>query len=886
MTWERHVRRRPFWYLRRRSEEVASEIDEELAGHLDMKVEELRSRGWSPEDARREAIRQFGDLEGTRQYCRQQDHSKERRMQGGLLFDDLTQDLRICVRTLLRTPGLAMTVVMTVGLGIGATTAMFGVINATLIRPLPYEHADRLVRIYTDSPPNKWPLSVADYLTLESQQTRFDQVAGYVERPMSFSDGSVAERVSGRTVTWTYFALLGLRPALGRSFNEADGRPGAPRAVIVSHGFWSRQLAGRADVVGKPVRLDGADYTVVGVLPDRVGPLESGREFFIAAQWTTPPRKGPFPITTLARLRDSNRTAAAQELRAINRRMFPIWNASYQDERATWSMMALKTHVVGDVGTTLGVALGAVGLVWLIACANAMNLLVARVATRRQELAVRAALGASRGRVTRYLLAESCVLAIGAAIVGVSLAWAIVGLVRDLAGDFLPRVVELALDGPVLWFLAGVTTVSGLLFGIVPALFGSQGPIAESLRTLGRAATGSPGVRRVRWALAAGQFAVATPLLIVAGLLAVSLSQLGRVDLGFERHNVVTGQVALPPAQYQDPARVAAFWTELRRRLERLPGVIGVAFADGRPPNEVLMVNNFDLEAAPTPPGRSQPATPWVATTPDYFELLGLALLQGRLFDERDMLDASDRVVVVDQAWARRFFPNGNAVGARLHEGGCTTCPWLTVIGVVSTVKYAGLDSPDEGTVYWALTPSRNSRFVVFKTSADPAIVVPSVREAIRQVDPAVPLARVATVDDLVTRSLQLPRSVSLVVGIFAVVAVLLSIVGIYSVMAHYVQQHSKDISIRLALGGSRGEVLRLIVGQGMRVVVVGVVVGLLTALVLTRLIARLLFEIAPVDIFTFGAVAALMLGVALIACLTPARRAIGVQPAAVLRAE
>jgi putative ABC transport system permease protein len=886
MTWERHVRRRPFWYLRRRSEEVASEIDEELAGHLDMKVEELRSRGWSPEDARCEAIRQFGDLEGTRQYCRQQDHSKERRMQGGLLLDDLTQDLRICVRTLLRTPGLAMTVVMTVGLGIGATTAMFGVINATLIRPLPYEHADRLVRIYTDSPPNKWPLSVADYLTLESQRTRFDQVAGYVERPMSFSDGSVAERVSGRTVTWTYFALLGLRPALGRSFNEADGRPGAPRAVIVSHGFWSRQLAGRADVVGKPVRLDGADYTVVGVLPERVGPLESGREFFIAAQWTAPPRKGPFPITTLARLRDSNRAAAAQELRAINRRMFPIWKASYQDERATWSMMALKTHVVGDVGTILGVALGAVGLVWLIACANAMNLLVARVATRRQELAVRAALGASRGRVTRYLLVESCVLAIGAAIVGVSLAWAIVGLVRDLAGDFLPRVVELALDGPVLWFLAGVTTVSGLLFGVVPALFGSQGPIAESLRTLGRAATGSPGVRRVRWALAAGQFAVATPLLIVAGLLAVSLSQLGRVDLGFERHNVVTGQVALPPAQYQDPARVAAFWTELRRRLERLPGVIGVAFADGRPPNEVLMVNNFDLETAPTPPGRSQPATPWVATTPDYFELLGLALLQGRLFDERDMLDASDRVVVVDQAWARRFFPNGNAVGARFHEGGCTTCPWLTVIGVVSTVKYAGLDSPDEGTVYWALTPSRNSRFVVFKTSADPAIVVPSVREAIRQVDPAVPLARVATVDDLVTRSLQLPRSVSLVVGIFAVVAVLLSIVGIYSVMAHYVQQHSKDISIRLALGGSRGEVLRLIVGQGMRVVVVGVVVGLLTALVLTRLIARLLFEIAPVDIFTFGAVAALMLGVALIACLTPARRAIGVQPAAVLRAE
>jgi putative ABC transport system permease protein len=879
--------KRAFWYLRRRPDAISRDIDEELEGHLERSIEELTASGLTADEAHREALRRFGDLDGTRRYCRYQNQAKEQRMQRGLLLDDLKQDLHICLRTLLRVPGLAVTIVMTVGLGIGATTAMFGVINATLIRPLPYEHADRLVRIYTDSPPNKWPFSVADYLALQAEQTRFEQIAGYVERAMSFSDGSVAERVNGRTVTWTYFALLGLRPTLGRSFNEADGRPGAPRAVIVSHGFWSRQLGGRADVIGKPLRLDGLDYTLVGVLPDPVGPLESGREFFIAAQWTTPPRKGPFPITTLARLRsETDSAAAAQELRAINRRMFPIWKASYQDERATWGMMALKTHVVGDVGTTLGVALGAVGLVWLIACANAMNLLVARVASRRQELAVRAALGASRGRVTRYLLAESCVLAIGAAIVGVSLAWTIVVLLRDFASDFLPRVQELALDGPVLWFLAAATTMSALLFGVVPALFGSHGPVAESLRTLGRAATGSPGVRRVRWALAAGQFAVATPLLIIAGLLAVSLSQLGRVDLGFERHNVVTGQVALPPAQYQDPARVAALWRELRRRLEQLPGVIGVAFADGRPPNEVSMVNNFDLEASPTRPGESQPATPWVAVTPDYFRLLGLTLLQGRLFDERDMRDTSDRIVVVDRAWATRFFPKGNAVGARFHEGGCTTCPWLTVVGVVSTVKYAGLDNPDEGTVYWALAESRISRFVVLKTSADPAVVLPSVRDTIRQIDPTVPFARTATIDDLVTRSLQLPRSVSLVVGIFAVVAVLLSIVGIYSVMAHYVQQHSKDISIRLALGGSRGEVLRLIVGQGMRVVVAGVVLGLATALVLTRLITGLLFGIEPVDGLTFGAVALLMLGVALFACVTPARRAIRVEPAVVLRAE
>lgn len=809
------------------------------------------------------------------------------------MFQDLLQDLRICLRSLLRVPVLTATVLATVGLGIGGTTVIFSAVNAALLQPLPYADPDRLVRIHTDAPPNRFPFSVADYQALEAQQTHFEQIAGYTNRAMAFSDGSVAELLTGREVSWTYFKLLGLNPAIGPGFTEADGRPGSPPAVIVSHGFWQQRLGGRRDVVGRPIRLDGSDYALAGVLPQKVGPLEQGREFFVAAQWDAPPRKGPFFITAIGRLSNrSGRSAAADELHAINRRIFPVWRASYQDEKASWGMMDLKAHVTGDVGASAGLALAAVGLVWLIACANASNLLIARITSRRRELAVRAALGASRGRVVRHLLAESGVLATGAAGVGIAIAWAGSGLLRGFGAPYFPRTQEITLDGPALWLMSAITLASGLLFGLIPAVHGSGGPMDETLRSSGRSSTGGVSAGRLRRVLVGSQFAIATPLLIVAGLLLVSLNELGRVQLGFDSRNLLSGSILLPEAQYPEPARVAAFWEEIQRRVEALPGVSGVAFADGRPPNGVGNFNNFDLEDFPTPPGESQPVTPWVSVTSEYFRLLGLPLLQGRLFDERDGLGPNLEVVVVDRAWAKRFFPNGSAVGKRFREGGCTTCPWTTVVGVVSEVKYAGLDKPDEGTVYSPM-PGRGSRpseeatsrfrYLVLRTETDPVSVLSAVRRVVRDLDPSLPFSSVATIEELVARSLQGPRSLSLLVGGFALVALLLSVVGIYGVMAHYVQQHAKDIGIRLVLGGSPDAVLRLIVGQGMKVVASGVVVGLLTALVLTRLMSSLLFGIRTGDAFTFVVVTMLLLALALVACSVPARRAIGVQPAVVL---
>ena len=882
--------RRPFWYLRRSRRLVASEIDEELSFHLERRIDELEASGLSRDAARLEALQQFGDVETTRRYCRRQAEQKEKRMRLGLMVGDLIQDLQISVRSLARAPVLALTIVATVGLGIGATAAMFAVVDAALFRPLPYAAPGELVRIYTDTPPYRFRFSQADYLALEAQQTTFTQIAGYTERAAAFTDGQVAERLRGRVVSWSYFDLLGLKPALGRAFTAADGQAASAPAVIVSHQFWQQRMSGRADAIGRSVRLDGIDYLVTGVLPASAGPLEFQQDFFIAARWDTPRRKGPFFIITLGRLADSARASAAAELRAINRRIFPLWRSSYQDERATWSLVDLKESLVSDFKSAGHLSLGAVALVWLIACVNASNLLVARITSRRRELAVRSALGASRSRLVRYLLAESAVLAFSAAAVGVVLARVGIGLVQRFGDVFVPRAAEIALAGRALWVLVIVTAISAAIFGLVPALHGTGGPVDEGLRSLGRSSTGNLRVRRLRQLLVSSQFAVATPLLIVGGLLVGSLNNLKRVDLGFDSSNLLTGYIALPRAEYREVGQQVAFWTELRQRVERLPGVTGVTFVDSRPPQDAGNQNNFNLEASPTPAGQSEPVTTWVAVTPEYFPLLKIKLLKGRLLQDSDDGEGVPPVIVVDQAWENRFFPGQGAVGKRLWSGGCSTCPLTTVVGVVSGVKYDGLDAAEMGTVYSSL-PQRGAdvdgsraRYIMLRTASDPAAVLPSLRRTLRDLDPSLPLSRVATIDDLVVQSLQVPQTLSLLIGALSVVALVLSVVGIYGVMAHYVQQIAKDISIRLALGGAPAGVLRLIVGKGLLLVGAGVAAGVVMAFAAARFMSSLFFGVSSADPLTFAGVVAVLMGAALVACWLPAARAISVEPASVLR--
>jgi predicted permease len=562
-----------------------------------------------------------------------------------------------------------------------------------------------------------------------------------------------------------------------------------------------------------------------------------------------------------------------------------LWESSYQDDKATWNMTDLKARVVGDVGTIAGLSLAAVGLVWLIACVNASNLLVARVTSRRRELVVRAALGASRARVLRPLFVESALLAAAAAALGVVLARVGVDVVRSVGATYLPRTHDVALGGRVLAFLVILAAISAAIFAIVPAFQGSGMRLDQSLRS-GRSSTAGVGARRLRQGLVAGQFAICTPLLIVAALLLVSLNALRQVDLGFDTRNVVTATVRLPSALYQREGSVAAFWAELLTRLQSLPGVVGVAFADGRPPNDVGNFNNFELEESVTPPsgsGQAQPVTPWVAVSPEYFSVLGLTLVEGRLLDARDAQRETIESVVVDRAWARRFFPGQSAIGKRFKEGGCTQCPWTTVVGVVSEVKYAGLEQPDQGTVYWALGDD-TSRVAVLRTQGTPSAVLPGVRSVVSGLDANVVLTDVATIDQLVAESLDSSRSLSLLVASLAAIALLLSVVGIYGVMAFYVEQHSRDISIRMALGGRARNVIQLVVGRGLAVVAAGIGLGLIGAFASTRLMATLLFGVDPVSVPTFAAAALGLFLTALAACLIPAVRATRMEPGVLLR--
>lgn len=874
--------RKPFWYLRRRS--VGSDVDEELNTHLEMRIEALVESGMTRDQARREALEQFGDLEGTRRYCRTQDETREDEVQRRLFVQDFVQDVRIGVRSLLRVPVLTLTIVATVGVGMGATAAIFSAIDAALLRPLPYAEPDRLVRLYTDAPPFKFRFSVADYLELIERQTHFETLATYTDRSMSYVSSARAESIRSRVVSWQFFSSLGLAPSLGRDFTEADGRPGTPPVVIASRAFWEQRLGADVAIIGRPIRLDGADYTVVGVLPELSGPLERRQDLFVIQQFQPPTRKGPFLHSVIGRLKpNADRTLAANELRAINTDMFPRWSASYQDDRATWGMEDLRTNLAGNVSTIAGVALGAVGLVWLIACANASNLLIARVTSRRQELAVRAALGASRGRVIRYLLAESAVLAAGAMALGAVVTSAGVQTLHDIGAGYFPRAAEIRMDGTVIAVLAALAAMSALLFGLVPALH-ATGSSGEELRSLGRITAGV-GARRLRRVLVAAQFAIATPLLIGAGLLLVSLDQLRRVDIGFAGERFVTGAVRLPGAQYREPARISAFWEELKRRLESQPGIEAVAFADGRPPNTAGQHNNFDLERFPTGSGQSQPVTAWVGISPEFPRVTGQQLIEGRLLDQRDVMSETLLSVIVDEAWARRFFPNESAVGKRFKSGGCTECEWTSVVGVVGNVQFDGIDQPMQGTVYFG-TSGQPFRYVVARTKGDPSAEIGTIGRVIRELEPGAPFSDVATLEQLIDQSLERPQALSMLVAGFAAIALLLSIIGVYGVMAYFVQQHLKEIGIRIALGGSRGAVARLVIGQGMLLVVGGVVVGTIAAYASTRLMSSLLFGVGAADPATFSGVATLMLGVALLACAVPAWRAMHAQPAVVLRNE
>lgn len=794
------------------------------------------------------------------------------------------------VRGLVAAPAFATTAVVTLALGIGAPVALFSVVHGVLLRAMPYPEPDRLVWIFTDAPPNRWNFSAADYLALEERNTTLASFGAWTPQRVTYNDDDGADRILAYAVTPGFLPTLGVEPALGRTFSTEEGKPGAAPVAIVSHEFWQTRLGGDRGVVGSSIRLNGQPYQVIGILPPDVGPLAGSRvDVWPAMQVEPPTRKGPFFLKVVGRLAPGvTLDAARQELHAINDEIFPVWAGSYADQAATWGALPISEFVVGDVRTALWVLLGASVLVLLIAATNVANLVLSRATARSQELAVRSALGASRLQLIGLQVSETLLLAFVGGAAGVALAHFGVQALAGLAPRSLPRVSEIGLHPAVLGLAFLLIVGTGIVVGLVPGLGSGDGDVGETIRS-GRRAGGPVWAGRLRGVLVAAQFAIALPLLVGAGLLTTSFSRLLEVDPGFDPDRVMSFQLSLLPTRYPDLPEINDFWDRLESELQGLPGIDAVGYNDSRPPDQLFNYNNFALEIRRTPEGASDPGSPWLSVDRGYFSALEIPLVAGRFFDE-DAENANE--IVVDRQWVRQHVPEGvDPLGLRLLGGSCTAqaepeppCAWQIVVGIVGDVKYVGL-AVDDGAVYYAQRQAGNRDLYVFLggPGADPAIL-PQVRDVVRRLDPELAVSTALSGQQFIAGAVARPRYLMTLFGLFAAMALVLASVGIYGVMSYFVSQHVRDIGIRLALGGRRGNVLGMVVGQGLRLALTGAAVGAVAAWGLSRFVASLLYGVAATDPTTFAAVT-LALGItAVFACWIPARRATRVDPMVALR--
>ena len=795
------------------------------------------------------------------------------------------RDLKQNFRGLMRAPVFSLAVALTVGAGIGGTTLVYGVVHSVLIEPMPYPGADRMVLIRHMREDNQWGTSMADLEALSDLPPAFEAIESYSWRTQPVDWGGEVELLRTKWVTDGYLGMLGLTPELGRGFTEGEGdSPGADVAMVTPR-FAERAWGSVAAALGSTLTMAGSPVTVVGVLPQDTGPLDAS-EIFPLLRVATPDRKGPFFFQTVGRVREGTEMSVADaQLRAVSERIYPVWQASFQDSEARMGLLDLKEILVGDVSRALKILLAGVAGLLLIAIANAASLLVARGMERVREISIRSALGASRNRLIRLMLGEAVLLAGAGAVIGLGIAGGGMALIRRFGVDSLPRVQEVTLTLPVLSFMAATTAISALIFGLIAALT-VLARRTDGLASNAARATSSTTARAVRRGLVTAQFAVTIPLLIGAGLLARSLDRLKSVDMGFDPQGMVSMLVSLPDARYSTEEDVLAFWDELIPRIEGLPSVARAGLADARPPAIYPQANNFKLEGDGLPPSAPQPTAPWITATPGYLETLGLRLIEGSLFAPVEELPLT---VVVDEAWVANYSADRPAVGRRFRSGGCVTegCNWVVITGVVSDVKNSGLDDAGRGTIYFNFASGVYWQTNLhLRATGDPLTAAGEVARLIRGTDSAIPIADIMTVDDVASESLAGRRYGSLLVLLFASVALFLTVVGIYGSMSYFVRQHRKEIGIRMALGGGPEGALRLVVLQGLRIAVVGILLGVVGAYFLAGTLERLLFEVAPRDPMVFAGVVGLTGLMAILASAIPGRIAAATDPAVTLRDE
>ena len=797
------------------------------------------------------------------------------------------QDLRYGARMLLKKPGFTLIVVITLALGIGANTAIFSVVNAVLLRPLPYEESERLAVLYETNPQqgrDQMSVSYPTFNDWRAQSQSFEQLAAFRSGGMILTGKEEPSRVQVMLASADLFALLRVKPQRGRTFLPEEDKAGGAPVVVISHAFWQRQFGGDEKAVGQQITLDGKSNTVIGVMPPGFALGDEQTEVWLALGIIADrmQNRAVHTLTVLGRLKSGVTLPQAQtELAAISNRIQQQNPAA--DPGHSAQVMSSYEAMTKQVRPALLVLLVAVGFLLLIACANVGNLLLARAESRQKEIAIRTALGAGRGRIVRQLLTESLLLSVIGGGIGLLLAvWGLDALTGSLPDD-LPRAKEIGIDRMVLAFTGALSLLTGLIFGIVPALTATKPALNETLKEGGRTSAAF-GRGRVRSALIVAEVALSVALLVGAGLLIKSFWRLMQVNPGFQTERLMTMNVTLLGDKYKETPQVISFFRELPARLEALPGVKAVSAVSTLPINGGDGNGNLTIEGRTFASGQT-PAASYRRILPNYFSAMGIPLKQGREFDERDT--GVEKVVIINESMARRFWPDGDAVGKRIKVGPPENEPWLTIVGVTGDVKNIGLEA-DARLATYEPHPQRpwTTMNLAIRTESDPLSLAASVRSTLREMDKELLIRNVSTMEERIRLSVSSRRFNMLLLAVFAALALLLAGVGVYGLMSYTVTQRTHEIGVRMALGAQGTEVLKLIVGQGLKLALFGAGAGLLAAFALTRWMTDLLFGVRPEDLWTYGAVAVLLLMVALLACWIPARRATKVDPMIALRCD
>jgi putative ABC transport system permease protein len=869
-----------------RKEQVSHELDEELNGFLEMAAEEKMKQGMSRKEALRAVRLERGSLEVSKE---------EVRSAGWESFvETCWQDLRFAVRMLGKSPGFTAVAIVTLALGIGANTAIFSLVNGVLLRPLPYRNPNRLTMVWEKSRDGSQEnVGYATYLDWKSQNKSFEEIAIYSSWQPVLQVGE-PEQLSGLRVTSNYFRTLGIHPEIGRDFFPEEDVPNANKVVMLSHSLWQRKFNSDPNIVGKPIDMNATQYVVAGVLPasyqslmkqdPRGGAVEIWRVlgYDISQPWAC---RSCHHLVAIGRLRDDVAISqASAEMATISDALSKAYPNEYDDIGVI--LTPIREQLLGPAGTPLYILLGAVSFVLLVACANLANLLLARATDREREVAVRTALGATRGRIIRQLLAENCVLGLLGAAAGLVPAYWTPKVLASIGAGDLPRLDQVHLDWRVLLFTVGVALLTGIAAGLAPGYRLSKNNMHDSWKE-GMRGSGSVASRRLRGLLIVSEVALSLTLLIGAGLLLRSLSRLLVVSPGFDPTNVLSMQTSVLGQRFNDNAVLRQYFADAVERLRRLPGVQSAAAASQIPLAGNMDKYGFHVEGKMHANPEEDPSAERYCITPGFLETMRIPLLRGRDVSPADTATAP-QVLLIGETTARRMWPGEDPIGKRVKVGGVDK-PWWTVVGVTGDVHHVGLDAVPDMQMYiphqqWPF-PDGLMVFVI-RTASTRTAISSAAQQAIHSIDATQPISRITPLESYVGLSVQGRKFALILIGAFAAIALALSLVGIYGVTAYSAAQRTREIGIRIALGAQRAELLGLLLRQGMLLVVCGVIAGVTASLVLTRFLATMLFDVQPTDGLTFASVVLLLFAVSAAACFLPARRAMRVDPMVALRHE